>query len=88
MNVAFYDRVLIERLEEKEEKKEPIYGLNDLDIIQIRVIHWGTERDGRVFGEGNPLYVPGAIAAIKKEVIGLAVGEGRWLINRAEILGL
>ena len=88
MNVAFYDRVLIERLEEKEEKKEPIYGLNDLDIIQIRVIHWGTERDGRVFGEGNPLYVPGAIATIKKEVMGIAVGEGRWLINRAEILGL
>lgn len=88
MNVAFYDRVLFERLEEKEEKKEPIYGLNDLDVVQIRVIHWGTERDGRVFGEGNPLYVPGAIATIKKEVMGIAVGEGRWLINRAEILGL
>ena len=88
MNVAFNDRVLFERLEEKEEKKEPIYGLNDLDIVQIRVIHWGTERDGRVFGEGNPLYVPGAIATIKKEVMGTAVGEGRWLINRAEILGL
>ena len=88
MNVAFYDRVLFERLEEKEEKKEPIYGLNDLDVVQIRVIHWGTERDGRVFGEGNPLYSPGAIATIKKEVMGIAVGEGRWLINRAEILGL
>ena len=88
MNVAFYDRVLFERLEEKEEKKEPIYGLNDLDVVQIRVIHWGTERDGRVFGEGNPLYVPGAIATVKKEVMGIAGGEGRWLINRAEILGL
>lgn len=88
MNVAFYDRVLFERLDEQEEKKGVIYGLDDLGIVQIRVIHWGTERDGRIFGEGNPLYAPGAIASIRKEVMGTAVGDGRWLINRAEILGL
>ena len=37
MNVAFYDRVLFERLEEKEEKKGVIYGLDNLEIGRAHV---------------------------------------------------
>lgn len=84
MNKAFYERVLFEKVEEL--KKSEIYGIDKSDLVKIRIIDWGTNRDGTPFE--NETYKKDAIAYMKKDTMGIPVTKQRWLMDRGYVLGL
>lgn len=89
MNKAFYERVLFEKLEDPEVNKSPIYGIDKGDMIRIKILDWGTNRDGTPFGQvGSLTFEPNTIGYIRKDSMGMNVGDGKWLIDRGHILGL
>ena len=88
MKSAFYERVLYELTETPVVNKSNIIGIDKSEMVQIRVLDWGTNRDGTPFGGGGLGYSSGAIAYMKKDVMAINVGDGKWLMDRGYILGL
>ena len=63
MNRAFYERVLFERVEEINKSK--ILGIDKSEMVKIRILDWGTNRDGTPFGQvGTQTFEPGMIAQL------------------------
>ena len=79
---AFYERVLFEVVEENI-NKSPIIGISKSELVKIRILDWGTNRDGTPFG-----YEPGLIGYMKKEAMGIKLGDGKSLMDRGHVLGL
>lgn len=86
MTRAFYERVLFEVVE-KEENKREIYGITNSEIVEIRILDWGTNRDGSPFG-AEAGFGPGDLVFIRKDSMGISVGEDKWLLDRGHILGI
>lgn len=85
MNRAFNTRVLFRKLEDPK-KDSGIYGITKSDLIKIEILDWGTLPDGRPFEDGVN-YKKGAIGYIKKDSMGIDVGQdNKWLIDRGHIL--
>ena len=84
---SFLERVYFRKLKE-EVNKSGFYGISMSEMVKIEVIDWGTNRDGSSFkgNEFDRLYKPGDIAYIKKDSMGIDVGDGTWLIDRGHIL--
>lgn len=87
MNRAFYERVLFERVEEINKSK--ILGIDKSEMVKIRILDWGTNRDGTPFGQvGTQTFEPGMIGYMRKDSMGIQVEEGKWLMDRGHVLGL
>lgn len=87
MNTAFNERVLFEYIDDPKETKSDFIGMTLSDTLRIKIIHWGTNRDGSEYG--NEKYVPNMTAYIRRDSQGLPLKGGvRWLIDRGHILGL
>lgn len=77
---ALHETVLFEKLEEVN--KSSIMGVSTSELVRIKVLDWGTHRDG------TPFPNLGEIAYIKSDSRGIDLGEGKWLINRGHVIGL
>lgn len=84
MNRTFYERVLFEKVDEEIINESPLYGVDSSELIKIRILDWGTDRNGDPF---NPaIYKKQDIAYIASSSQGKLVGENKWIIDRGHIL--
>lgn len=87
MKKAFNERVLFEKVEEEVKKSGlDLGGEASNEVFKIKVLDWGTHRDGSPFA--NETYKIGDTAYLFVTSKAIKIPGGKWLIDRGHILGL